>query len=195
MPKKKNSEELSEEEKLNRRVDAMLDPKLPDPPEPKDDGVPPLDIFKGAKTAPVLGSKQVDKVDEPEPQNIPEPKPKPNPAPVSSPPPTVPEKQALPADPLEDSGTDEAVIDIANKEGDTLLELQDALGHKATRVAGKLAERDRQAARRRRWAWCAFLLAFVLLVLLALPFNPYTCRWPVAIRLSVTTDILPSVCK
>lgn len=205
MSKKKDTEELSETEKINQRVDAMLDPRLPDPPAPKNDGVPPLDIFKNIQTAPELGGKLAGKTkddsptDTPKPQPAPAPKPKPkpqpSPVPAAVPPANDPETRDLPADPLEDPGTDKAVTDIAAKEGDTLLDLQDALGHKATRVAGRLAEHDRQTARRRRWAWFLFLVIFVFLVLLALPLNSYTCRWPVAIRLSVTTDILPSVCK
>ncbi len=183
MPKRKNKpEELSEQERVNKRVDAMLNPKLPDPP---------LDIFQDAKTAPEVSGKLLDKVDDnvdtdTQPTKLQPPAKKPEPAnkdPVS------------PKDPLSDETTDEAVADIAAKEGNTLLALQDAIGRKASHVAGDLAQQDRRAVKRRRWAWFIFLVLFVVLVLLALPLDPYTCRWPVGIRLSMTTDIFPSVCK
>jgi hypothetical protein len=58
-----------------------------------------------------------------------------------------------------------------------------------------LAEQDRRKALHRHWFWLIFIVVFVFLVLLALPLNSYTCDWPVGIRLRVTTDILPSVCK
>ncbi len=187
MPKRKDKpEELSEQERLNKRVDAMLNPKLPDPP---------LDIFKDAKTAPEVSGKLLDKVDDsvdagtqPTQTQPPSKKPEPATQPTKSPPET-------PKDLLDDETTDEAVADIANKEGDTLLALQDAIGRKASHVAGDLAEQDRRAAKHRRWAWFIFLVLFVVLMLLALPLNPYTCHWPVGVRLSVTTDIFPSVCK
>lgn len=158
----------------------MLDPKAPDPP--------PLDIFKGAaQTAPEVSGKLLSKVDT---DAAP---------PAQSPQKASPESPKEPVgqsdDPLADAETERAVTDIAAKEGDTLLALQDAIGNKATRAAGQLAEQDRQAARRRRWAWLIFLVVFGALVLLALPLNTYTCHWPVGVRLRVTTDILPSVCK
>lgn len=98
-------------------------------------------------------------------------------------------------DPLADKDTDMAVTDIAAKEGNTLLALQDAIGDKATRIAGELAEQDRKKARRRHWAWLIFFVVFILIVLLALPLNAHTCHWPAGIRLRVTTDMVPSVCK
>ena len=194
MSKRKNKpEELNEQERVNRRVDAMLNPKQPDPP---------LDIFKDAKTAPEVSGTLLGKVDDSidaDTQSTQTKPPAKKPEPASKP--TKPMRQETakdpvsPNDPLSDETTDEAVADIAAKEGNTLLALQDAIGRKASHVAGDLAQQDRQAAKRRRWAWFVFLVLFVVLVLLALPLNPYTCRWPVAVRLSVTTDILPSVCK
>jgi hypothetical protein len=209
MPKKKDkSEELSEQELINRRVDAMLDPRQPDEPvsaSSKKDEVPPLDIFKdasprvaqAAKTAPEVSGKLLDKVDDkienqstPRPQKPVKESPEP-PEPAPDPPKDPIDQQ----DPLDDDVTDKAVEDIATKEGNTLLALQDALGRKASRKAGDLAEEDRRAAKRRRWGGFIFLVLFVVFVLLALPLTAYTCRWPVGIRLSVTTDIVPSVCK
>ena len=191
MPKKKKHgpEELSEQEKLNRRVDAMMDPKRPDEsPDP-----PPLDIFKDAKTAPELPGKLAGKVD----KEVSEPAAPVKPAPAEP----KPEPQEAPKDPvgkkdpLDDKATDAAVNDIAAKESNTLLALQDAIGHKATRVAGNLAQQDRKKARLRHWLWLIFIVVFIILVLLALPFDSYTCHWPIAVHLRVTTDILPSVCK
>ena len=98
-------------------------------------------------------------------------------------------------DPFDDQITNRAVTDIAAKEGNTLLALQDAIGRKASRIAGQLAERDRRAARRRHWFWLLFIVFIIVVVLLVLPFNSHTCHWPVGIRLRVMTDILPSVCK
>lgn len=181
MPKRKDKpEESSEQERINKRVDAMLNPKLPDPP---------LDIFKDATTAPELSGELLDKVDDDVSTAVPTVQPR-RPAKKPEPVPHEPAK-----DPLDDQATDEAVTDIAAKEGNTLLALQDAIGRKASHVAGDLAQEDRRAAKRRRWAWFIFLVVFAALVLLALPLNPYTCRWPVGIRLRVTTDIFPSVCK
>lgn len=215
MSKKKDHgpEELNEREKLNRRVDAMMDPKLPDPSPSARNGTPPLDIFKDApadvtkatKTAPEVSGKLLDRVDDskeelaPE-SNRPEPKPqikapKPATTPKSRSQDDPPKDSVDQKDPLDDVETDKAVSDIAAKEGNTLLALQDAIGRKASHVAGDLAEGDRRKTRHRHWAWFIFLACFVIFILLAMPLNPYTCRWPVGIRLSVTTDILPSVCK
>jgi hypothetical protein len=194
MLKKKDhkTKEQSEQEQINKRVDAMLDPKSPNPMASKNNVEPPLDIFKDAKTAPELSGKLLGKVDDS--PRLPVKKPKPQPQPEDSPA-DIPTDPVGQEDPLADTETDKAVTDIAAKEGNTLLALQDAIGRKASHVAGDLAEQDRRSARRRRWAWFTFLVLFVILLLLALPLNPYTCRWPVGIRLSVTTDIFPSVCK
>lgn len=131
MSKKKNDKqkELSEQEKINRRVDAMLDPKLPDSPPDKAESVPPLDIFKGAKTAPELSGKLIEKVDKdldksdeaPVPAKHVAPKPAAS-TPAAADPPTDPVTKQ---DPLDDEATDKAVTDIAAKEGNTLLALQD----------------------------------------------------------------------
>jgi hypothetical protein len=205
MSDKKKKEELSEDEKLSRRVDALMNPKLPDPPVVKSGNVPPLDIFKGApadvtkatRTAPEVSGKLLDKVDNSEEIPVSQPH-------TSTPkiiksklqPKDDPPKDPIdPKDPLGDTETDKAVSDIAAKEGDTLLALQDAIGRKASHVAGNLAEGDRRKALHRHWAWLIFFIVFIVLVLLALPLNPYTCRWPVGVRLRVTTDIFPSVCK
>lgn len=187
----------------------MLDPKSPDKPAGRK-GTPALDIFKDAppevakatKTAPEVSGKLLEEVDHdvatesPPPRHaIPALKKSSRLVGPDAPrqdPPTDPVRDD---DPLADDTTDAAVTDIAAKEGNALLALQDALGHKATRVAGKLAEEDRRKARRRHWFWLVFVVAFILLVLLALPLDSYTCHWPVGIRLRVTTDILPSVCR
>jgi len=208
MFKNHKKEELSEQEKVNRKVDAMLNPNSPDAPPAKKGEAPPLDIFKDAppdvakatRTAPEVSGKLLDGVDdsvEIEPRTAsPEP-----PAKTKTPAGRQPQPQGPPRDsvgrkdPLEDTETDRAVTDIAAKEGNTLLALQDAIGRKASRLAGNLAEQDRKTARRRHWSWLIFLVVFVILILLVLPLNSYTCRWPVGIRLRVTTDILPSVCK
>lgn len=209
-----NSGKLSEQEIINRRVDAMLNPNEPDVPTPKKGKMPPLDIFKdapigvaeSAQTAPEVSGKLLDKVDDKIDENKkPEQaKPKPSirkpakitePSAAPAPTPDPPKDPVNQTDPLDDKATDEAVEDIATKEGNTLLALQDAIGRKASRVAGSLAEEDRKAARRRRWVWFLLVVVLVVAVLFALPLTSYTCRWPVGIRLSVTTDILPSVCK
>jgi hypothetical protein len=212
MVKKKNRKqaELSEEEKvIGKRVDAMMDPRLPDPAPVKPGTVPPLDIFKDApaeaaktaKTAPEVSGKLLQKVD----AGPPEAKPKPVRVPKTPKPEPQPEKQPEPQaanDPakaqttdLDDQATDQAVKDIASKEANTMLALQDAVGRKASHLAGNLAQKDRQAARKRKWAWFMLFMLAVVLLLLAVPYTPYTCRWPVGIRLRATTDILPSVCK
>lgn len=187
MPKKKNDQkELSDQDKLNRRVDAMLDTKQPD--------VAPLDIFKDSQTAPELTGKLAEKVDVPIVEHsVPV-----KAASVSTTPEVpkgLPKDPVSQKDPLDDEATDEAINDIAAKESNTLLALQDAIGDKATRVAGNLAEQDRRKARHRHWFWLIFIVVFIILVLLALPLDPYTCRWPVGIHLRATTAILPSVCK
>lgn len=216
MVKKKNRKpaELSEEEVLGKRVDAIMDPRLPDPAPVKPGTVPPLDIFKDApaevaktaKTAPEVSGKLLQKVDAGPAEDQPTPaKSKPVQAPRTPKPAPQPEKQPEPqvandtakaqTTDLDDQATDQAVKDIAAKEANTMLALQDAVGRKASRLAGNLAQKDRQAARKRKWAWFALFVLAVALLLLAAPYTPYTCRWPVGIRLRVTTDILPSVCK
>jgi hypothetical protein len=147
---------------------------------------------KAPKTAPEVSGKLLNKVDESKPAkkaSVVKTASKSQPTEKR---PTDPIKDK---DPFADEATDNAVTDIAAKEGNTLLELQDAIGRKATRVAGDLAEQDRRKALHRHWFWLIFIVVFVFLVLLALPLNSYTCDWPVGIRLRVTTDILPSVCK
>ncbi|HET7060301.1 MAG TPA: hypothetical protein VFH99_03245 [Candidatus Saccharimonadales bacterium] len=148
------------------------------------------------KTAPEVSGKLLDKVDQKIEANV---STEADQTPQTPPHPkeTIPSRETTvgQSDILQDKKTDQAVDDIAAKEADTMLALQDALGRKASHIAGDLAQRDRHAARRRKWAWFIFFVAFVILVLLALPLTTYTCRWPAAIRLSVTTDILPSVCK
>lgn len=159
---------------------------------PKKKDTEPKEEAESAKTAPEVSGKLLAEVDKNVGSvNIP---PDPCPTPAIG----VPEAPTDPVaetDPLDDEVTDNAVIDIAAKEGNTLLALQDAIGNKATRVAGDLAEQDRKKARHRRWAWLIFFIVVVVLILLALPLNSRTCHWPVGIRLRVTTDILPSVCK
>jgi hypothetical protein len=124
------------------------------------------------------------------------------PPPAKPPEPTQPEAAEEVADQpedrttqLDDQATNQAVDDIAAKEANTMLELQDAIGRKATRLADDLAQQDRRRARRRRWAWFSLFILVAALLLLATPYTPYTCRWSVAARLRLTTDILPSVCK
>lgn len=187
MPKKKDDpKELGDQDKLNRRVDVIMDPKQPD--------VPPLDMFEDAKTAPELPGKAPDKAH----QETSKPTATAkivrvaDSSQASEEPPKDPINKK---DPLDDEATDEAVNDIAAKESNTLLALQDAIGDKATRVAGNLAEQDRKKALHRHWFWLIFVLVFIVLVLLALPLDSYTCRWPVGIHLRLTTDIFPSVCK
>lgn len=159
---------------------------------PKKKDTEPKEEVESAKTAPEVSGKLLTEVDKNVGSvNIP---PDPSPAPTTgaSEAPTDP---IVETDPLDEEATDDAVIDIAAKEGNTLLALQDAIGDKATRVAGDLAEQDRRKARHRRWAWLILFIIVVILILLALPLNPRTCHWPVGIRLRLTTNILPSVCK
>ncbi len=218
MVKKKNLKpaEISAEEVLGKRVDAMMDPRLPDPAPAKPGAVPPLDIFKDApdevtktaKTAPEVSGKLLQKVDAEPAENQPTPakqkpaqasetpKPTPEPQPEREPGPQAANNTVkAQTTNLEDQATDQAVNDIASKEANTMLALQDAVGRKASRLAGNLAQKDRQAVRKRRWAWFTLFVLAVALLLLAAPYTPYTCRWPVGIRLRATTDILPSVCK
>lgn len=217
----------NDQEALNRRVDAIMDPALPDPePAPaKGSKVPPIDIFKdappavaqAAKTAPEVSGdllKDVDSkaIEEQAAPAVSTKKPKITSAPKSEKStktikvaPTaepVPEEASAPSKPkknkttdLDDKETDRAVDDIAAKEADTLLALQDAIGRKATRVAGDLAEDDKRVARRRNRTIMILLVIAVALFLLAVPHISYTCHWPIGIRLRFTTDILPSVCK
>ena len=159
-----------------------------------------------AKTAPEVSGKLLHQVDTDvgEDQTTPA-KPKPIPSREAPKPESQPEEHPEPqavndttsvqATDLDDQTTEQAVDDIASKEANTMLALQDAIGRKASRIAGDLAQKDRQAARRRKWAWFALFVLAVALLLLAVPYTPYTCRWPVGVRLRVTTDILPSVCK
>ncbi len=216
MAKKKGHEsaEISEAEALGKRVDAIMDPNLPDPAQPKTADVPPIDIFKDApadvtkatKTAPEVSGKLLQKVDteaiKEQPQTPIKPRVKPAVRPTSSPAnvqPSQPEKPAKPAKAktteLDDQATEQAVDDIAAKEANTMLALQDAIGRKASHVAGDLAQQDRRRRKHRRMWFSLFLIIVVLLFLLAVPHTRYTCRWPVGIRLRLTTDILPSVCK
>ncbi len=224
MPKKKDhqSTEDSEEEVLNKRVDAIMDPNAPDPSSQKTRAAPAIDIFKDApaevaqatKTAPEVSGellKDVDKdVIESQQSSLSKPK-KVNPGlknekgsktntvhikPVA--PPESPTKINPPESKtidLDDRATAEAVKDIASKESDTILALQDAIGRKASHLAGDLAEGDKRAARRKRRVLLMLLAIAVLLFLLAVPHISYTCHWSIGIRLRFTTDILPSVCK
>lgn len=219
MPKKKDHKlsEAHEEETLNKRVDAIMDPDLPDLVSSKSTEVQPIDIFKDAppavsqatKTAPEVPDKLLKDVDTGsiEDQATPTtPLKKPNIKPAPTKPEQTPETVPAEAEStksvskiksteLEDQATDRAVEDIAAKESDTMLALQDALGRKASRVAGELAEDDKRAARRKKITLWVLLIVVVVLFLLAVPHISYTCHWPFGIRLRFTTDILPSVCK
>ncbi|HVX48126.1 MAG TPA: hypothetical protein VHA05_02100 [Candidatus Saccharimonadales bacterium] len=154
---------------------------------------------ESAKTAPEVSGKLLNKVDKDVGSvNIPVKRRKSAAGPTLTPDNATPKAPTDPIaddDPLDDEATDDAVTDIAAKEGNTLLALQDAIGDKATRVAGDLAEQDRRKASHRHWAWLIFFVVVIVIILLALPLNSHTCHWPVGIRLRVTTDILPSVCK
>lgn len=98
--------------------------------------------------------------------------------------------------PLEDKDTDQAVEDIASKEGDTILALQDAIGKKASRVAGDLAQQDKaRRSRHHAQVWFLVLLLLIALFLFVSPYTRYTCHWSPGIRLRFMTDIFPSVCK
>ena len=214
MSEKKNDKEekLSAEEALNKRVDAMMNPELPDPDpvKPNSGTPPPLDIFKDApasvakttKTAPEVSGNLLQKVDTRDEGN----------SQTAAPPPSVtPKKEASPhkpkpkqpapqhtsappeqdrTTPLDDQETDRAIDDIASHEGDTILALQDAIVRKKGRQSN-----NRPTHVGRTVGWLVLLLLAVVAFLLIIPYNSYTCRWPVGIRLSVTTDILPSVCK
>lgn len=207
--KKDREEELNPEEALNRRVDAMLDPKLPDPVIPKKNDVPPLDIFKDApievtkatKTAPEVAGAMLQKVDVDADEDAKPPVARPK-SPKQEKTPLKPKKESSSTSPaaspprqdestaFDDQETDRAVDDIAANESDTMLALQDALVRKKSRETASEPSHKGRAA-----AWTMLLVLAIVMFLLIAPYNSYTCHWPVGIRLRLTTDILPSVCK
>lgn len=187
MPDKKSDqpEQSADEKELEHRVDAMMSTELPEtalptsaPETKKTDGKKSTGTAaKDRKTAPKPPPKlpksiKVDEAPKPE-----EPDPMPGDSPVSLVPeapsqatmdevPAALETRAEPAqdqtreaDPLEDSGTDEAVDDIVAHEGDTVLAVNDALAARQEKIAE--ASQSRQRHFKHKWFW--FLVLVIIL--------------------------------
>jgi hypothetical protein len=130
--KKDSSSGIPDEQKvLEERVDAMMDPKRLEAAKPgasqaapaEKDGLPPLDIFAGAKGAPELPgevSKSKPLLDTPETEVAATEE-------VAS--------QDIPAEiQIDDAASDAAVDDIVAHEGDTVLEVDDASSEQAVQA-------------------------------------------------------------
>jgi hypothetical protein len=167
MAQKKDDQpvQLTEEEALIERVDAMLDPKRPDAPvqvaSSKDDQPPPLDIFKDVPDAPTgtvaVETKSAQK-NSTEPPSAPPLPGKPKKQTMASTEPAVtkteitepeqpresPALEDVPAENIPETSiidgadNDTAVDDIVANEADTVLAVEDAkLQREATKVASE----------------------------------------------------------
>lgn len=126
--KKKKVESPTQDQILEERVDAMMDPKRPSdekmPSEPanakaEDETLPPLDIFDGATTAPPVPNGLANEI----PLEQVEPADTDNKAEDVS----TNEPQDIPPEPqLDDAVSDAAVDDIVARESDTVLAAEDA---------------------------------------------------------------------
>lgn len=206
----------SKEEELIKRVDAMMDPKLPDAPQKSPNPVadpasqptpPPLDIFKDTKTAPEIPTEQVKKaVEAPEAltktaptlSNVVTPT---EPTPAASPDPQekVDTSEKIVEAPLLDESnasienpkTDKAVEEIVAEEGDALLAAQDAVARKANHSMqeepGLKAKLQRLLKSKKTWA----VVLVVLVLLFAIPYTRYKIL-SVFIKKQVTISIIDS---
>lgn len=197
----------SKEEELIKRVDAMMDPKLPStPPEsPKPDSVattqptpPPLDIFKDAKTAPEIPGSSKPKLAEhqakdtstPAESTLPESKLADQEQPLKPEPEPIVINEANPS--IENLKTDKAVEEIVAEEGDALLAAQDAAVKKAnssidTKPKGFKAKLKRILKSKKTWAVVVAVLALLLIV----PYTRYKILNPF-IKKQVTISIVDS---
>lgn len=176
--KKDKSSAATTESPLEQRVDAMMDPSLPDqpaaPPEAPDTpatsstALPPLDIFNDPKTAPDVPKELLKQLGA---------------APAASQPAdnARPAKQSLaeevaptPAEQpaLDDDTTDAAVDDIVAHESDTVLAAEDAAQRPAAAPAGRQRQGRIGTLVRQWWFW---LLAIVILLAVgaAVPYSRY----------------------
>jgi hypothetical protein len=175
MPKKKpeEPEQSTDDKALEHRVDVMMSTELAEVSALAAEKLggkkraDTSDAKEDQKTAPKLSAKLLkgveasDASEEPKTpakppivialadEAEPEPAPAPEPAPV----------QTQENDPLEDSGTDEAVDDIVAKEGDTILAVGDAITAREQRTAAPGQTSGGTA--RHKWIW--FLVLVVLI--------------------------------
>lgn len=174
MPKKKpeEPEQSADDKALEHRVDVMMSTELAEvsalAAEKLGDKKPAdtSDAKEDQKTAPKLPPKLTKVVEAAEAHKPPivitmadeteaETEPEPEPAPAPEPAPV----QTQENDPLEDSGTDEAVDDIVAKEGDTILAVGDAMVAREQRTASP--GQTSGGTTRHKWLW------FLVLVVLA----------------------------
>ncbi|GEM_PF-183453 len=189
MPNKKDPEppQKPEEQALQQRVDAMMDPRQPAPSTAKPAAgtktPPPIDIFKDtpaadvtqrqtSKTAPIVPTKllqqnKIKAITEPLSESS---------TTASPPAPGAAETAPAASDPVDapysDPATDQAVDDIAANEGDAILAAEDA----ATRPSREPAKSDGWKAKlarllKNKWTWIG--LAVLLIIILAVPFTRY----------------------
>lgn len=210
--KKGEDKKPSKEEELIKRVDAMLDPKLPDPApeeskpttEPKSQPTPPpLDIFKDTKTAPEIPGKTV-KPDAKSTtiEQLAEKKVEKPIEPIAKPNNSVSEEAQIEPIPIDESNptienkeTDKAVQDIVAKEGDALLAAQDAAINKAnnpkpTEKPGFKSKLKKVLKSKITW----IIVVLLVIVLFAVPYTRYKILGTF-IKKSVTISVVDSKTK
>jgi hypothetical protein len=191
-------EQPDQDPDLTKRVDDMMaagdkdsqpavSPDLNPQPREKPTSAPPLDaVYKPdkPKKPPIIIKLADEKSDEPGP-------PKEQAAASAAEPET--ETAELPATtPIDDQKTDEAVDDIAAKEGDTALALQDAKAAKQAKAVNgnKSSWKARlKSLLKNKWTWVG--VGVVLLIIFALPFTRYRILGLV-IKKPVTVTVLDS---
>lgn len=164
-----DTEQSAEQQALEARVDALMDPERP---------AKPVTTIKNLKSEETDMPKEPVKIsvdDAPKPQEEPEA--------------MLPAKE--PTVELEDSETEKAVDDIVAKEGDTVLAVEDA---KLAKQQGKVKSGGGWKAKfraliRNKWTWIG--AAVVLIALFAIPLTRYKVLGLV-IKRSVTITIIDS---
>jgi hypothetical protein len=186
------SEQSPEDEALTKRVDAMMASNEKDatpavainvdqPKKEKPPTAPPLEgIYKPKLPAkPPIVIKLAE--EKPPVAEVAEPDPGPD-SPPEEPPESVP---------LDDQKTDEAVDDIAAKEGDTVLALEDAKVARQVKAAGgKPSWKTRlKSLFKNKWTWVA--VAVLIIIIFALPVTRYKILG-LLIKKPITITVLDS---
>jgi hypothetical protein len=176
--KKASSQKTAEQEALERRVDAMMDPKKPDEtpaaaiPSAAAEKAKTPKASKVTKTAPQLSAKlrkqigvddapakplSINKLDEPTESAA-------TPTKPADPP---PQDGITEQTDLDDSRTDEAVDDIVSYEGDVMLAIADSTVAERNRQAGETSEPKRAHGAFSAIIWTLVFLIAVTAVILS----------------------------
>lgn len=180
----------NEEDALVKRIDEMMDPragktapapvapaveatKVADPKQP-----PPLDIFKEAKTAPIVPGTITKPTKTTPAAVVPEkPDTKPQVEDTTEAPPQESEEEIIVDEKnpeIENSETDKAVEDIVAKEGDAVLDAEDKAHEQETAKVASVSKKDSRFKQiiksKRTWA----VIAAAILILFAIPATRYT---------------------